>query len=162
MKGKNLATSGIVAALYVVLTTAFSALSFGAIQIRFASSLYQLCAYNRKYFWGLVIGVFVANMFSPLGMLDLLFGVATTVVGLGVPILINRKISNDFAQKLTIAAGVTLATVLVAVELNMVYHLPVFQTWMTVAAGQAITQVIGIPLFAAINSRLALAKAFKE
>ena len=33
----------------------------------------HLVVFNKKYIFGIVLGVFVTNLFSPLGMYDLIF-----------------------------------------------------------------------------------------
>lgn len=157
-KQKTLAYTGIIAALYVVINTVLGGASFGPIQMRVSNTLYQLVAFNKKFYFGLVLGVFIANMFSPLGWYDLVFGVGTTVLGLGVGILVNKKVSNQLVKQIVIAAFVTLATLLVAIELHMVFGVPILMTWLTVGAGQLVSQVIGIFLIRAISKRFDLTK----
>lgn len=151
MKTKENAKQGIVAAIYVALTVALSAISFGAIQVRVAASMYQLIAYNKKYAFGLMAGVVIANAFSPLGPIDLLFGGLTSLVGFLLAILINRSVQSLNVKKIVVAVCVVLGTFFVALELHILYQIPVLATWATVAAGQAVSQIIGIPVFTAIS-----------
>lgn len=151
--------TAIIGALYVALGLIFSAISFGPIQVRVSSMLYQLIPYNKKYFWALVLGTAILNVFSPLGWYDMVFGVATTVVGLGAGVGLNHFVKNMNARRVVDTICICLATVFVAWELVLVAHVPFFATWLTVAAGQLIGQVAGMLLMAGINKRINLSKA---
>lgn len=155
-KPKTIAMTGVIAALYFVLGIVFSAISFGAIQFRVPNMLYQLVAFNKKYYFGLVLGVVLTNMASPLGWYDMVFGVLTTVTGLGCAVLINKHVSKLLVKQIVTAICVSLSTVFVAWELNIVLHLPFLYTWLTVAAGQLLTQIVGIPLMRVISKRVKL------
>ncbi len=82
MKTRNLARAGIVAALYFALTVVFKPVSYGPIQFRFAEILNMLAYYNPAFAPGVVLGVFLSNLSSPLGWIDLLFGTLHTAVSL--------------------------------------------------------------------------------
>ncbi|MBL1228151.1 QueT transporter family protein [Enterococcus sp. BWB1-3] len=157
-KQKNIAINGIIAALYVVINTVLGAASFGAIQLRLSNTLYQLVAFNKKYYFGIILGVFIANMFSPLGWYDLVFGVGTSILGLGAAIFINKNIKNQFIKQLVVAISATFFTFLVAIELNLVLNLPFLMTWFTVALGQLGSQILGIILMKVISKRYDLTK----
>ena len=76
---EKIAKIAIVATLYVGATLAVTPLSFGAVQLRFSEILVLLCFYNPMYCISLILGCFVANLYSPMVHLDLIFGVASTV-----------------------------------------------------------------------------------
>lgn len=151
--------TAIIGALYVALGLIFSAISFGPIQVRVSAMLYQLIPYNKKYFWALILGTAILNVFSPLGWYDMVFGVATSAVGLGVSVGLNHFVKNMNARRVVDTICICLATVFVAWELVLVAHVPFFATWLTVAAGQLIAQVAGMLLMAGINKRINLSKA---
>lgn len=71
---------GIVAALYFVLTVIIYPLSFGDIQIRFSEILLILCFFDKRYSYSLIIGCFCANLFSPMMLLDIVFGTIQTAL----------------------------------------------------------------------------------
>lgn len=71
-----------IAALYVALTLLFTPMSFGVIQFRVSELLMLFILIDKRYIVGLTFGVFVANLFSPLGVIDLLFGTSATFIGL--------------------------------------------------------------------------------
>lgn len=157
-KQKILAFTGIIAALYVVINTVFGAFSFGMIQLRISNILYQLVPYNKKYTYGIILGVFIANMFSPLGWYDLVFGVGTTICGLSIANMFNRDVKNVQYKQWITTISVTLSTILVAIELNLVLGLPIVPTFFVVSMGQFISQIIGILIMRSINRRFDLTK----
>lgn len=75
---KKLCQIGIVAAIYVVGTLPFAQFAYGQMQFRISEVLVLLCFFDKKYCWSLIIGCFIANLFSPLP-LDLIFGTLHTV-----------------------------------------------------------------------------------
>lgn len=81
-KIKFLVTTALTAAVYMVLTLAVAPLSYGLVQIRFSEMLVLLAFLNRKYAPGLVLGCFLANCFSPFGLMDVLFGTTCTAAAL--------------------------------------------------------------------------------
>lgn len=157
-KTKTIAMTGVIAALYFVLGIVFSAISFGAIQFRVPNIMYQLVAFNKKYYFGLVLGVILANLTSPLGWYDLVFGVLTTVVGLGVAIIVNSKIENVLVKQIVTAISVSVSTIFVAYELHLVLGVPILFTWLTVATGQLLTQTAGAFVIRAISKRVDLSE----
>lgn len=158
MNSKYISKTAIIAVLFFVVNTVFSAISFGAVQIRIANIMYQFIPYNKKYFPALILGVALANTVSPLGWLDMVFGVGTSVLGLGSAIMINKYIGNLLVKKIVTAITVSLATILVAYELNIAFGAPLLPTFVTVASGQFISQVLGIVATSAINKRIDLSK----
>ena len=77
---QNLTRTALVAGLYVVLTLAVPAFSYGPIQFRVSEILNLLCFYNPFYIPAIVLGVFISNLFSLLGPIDLIFGTAHTAI----------------------------------------------------------------------------------
>ena len=75
---KDIAFTAIIAALYVVLTLILYPISFLGIQFRFSELLIITAFFNRKYAFGLVLGCALANLASPLGFYDALFGTSAT------------------------------------------------------------------------------------
>ncbi len=92
MKNKNsvhrLAFSAIVAAAYAALTVALGFMSYIGIQFRVAEALCVLPFFFPSATWGLFIGCALANIVSPAGPLDVVFGsLATLLCGLCVQAL---------------------------------------------------------------------------
>lgn len=77
---KDIAFTAIIAALYAVLTLVTYPISFLGIQFRFSEIMIILAFFNRKYSFGLVLGCVLANLASPLGFYDALFGTLATLL----------------------------------------------------------------------------------
>ncbi|VEI05192.1 QueT transporter family protein [Kurthia zopfii] len=154
MKSKFFATSGIIAALYIAVSLLIAPFSFGALQLRLGEILNHLVVFNKKYFYAIIIGVFITNLFSPNGPIDLVFGVGQTLLSLGLTILSARYIKSIVHRMIFNTVVFTFMMWLIAWELNIVLHLPFGYTWLTVAAGEAIIMAIGIPIMLALNKRL--------
>lgn len=81
----------VIAALYVALTMIFTPFGFLVIQFRVSELLMLMILIDRRYIVGLTLGVFVANLFSPLGVVDLIFGTTATWLALVVYIIFAKQ-----------------------------------------------------------------------
>ena len=70
---KDLSSIAIICAMYVALTLGISPLSYGPLQFRISEALILLCFYNKKYGYSISLGCLIANFFSPLGWVDIVF-----------------------------------------------------------------------------------------
>src|SRR5699024_7061103 len=75
IKSKTLVVNGLLASLYIAVSLAIQPIAFSNIQFRLPEIFNHLVVFNKKYFFGIVLGVFLTNLFSPLGIYDLVFGV---------------------------------------------------------------------------------------
>lgn len=76
---RYLARAAIIAALYAGLTVGLAALSYQVSQIRFAEALTVLPFFFPEAIPGLFLGAFIANLFSPFGLIDVVFGSLITL-----------------------------------------------------------------------------------
>ena len=82
---KDVVQNGLLAAMYVALTILLAPISFNAIQFRVSEILVLVCFFDKKKMIGLVLGCLIANLVSPLGIIDIAFGtLATTLACLGI------------------------------------------------------------------------------
>lgn len=81
-KTKMLVSTALIAAVYVVMTLAIAPLSYGMIQVRVSEVLVLMAFIDKKYAPGLVLGCFIANCFSPFGLMDVAFGTVCTAAAL--------------------------------------------------------------------------------
>ncbi len=72
--------AAIIAAIYATLTLALSPFSYGPFQLRVSEALTILPAFTPAAIPGLFVGCLISNVFSPVGMIDLVLGSATTLV----------------------------------------------------------------------------------
>lgn len=88
---KNLTRLALVAAMYVALTLAIQPLGYGAIQFRVSEVLVLLCFYRKDYSIALILGCLIANLFSPFGLYDIIFGTLATTVAV-IPMYYMKNI----------------------------------------------------------------------
>ena len=77
---REMTFNALLAALYVVFTLVISPIAFNAIQFRLSELFVLFCFFNKRYSIGLTLGCLIANIFSPLGVLDIGFGTAATLL----------------------------------------------------------------------------------
>ncbi len=86
---KYLARAAIIAALYAGLTVGLAALSYQVSQIRFAEGLTVLPFCFPEAVPGLFLGALIANLFSPFGLIDVVFGSLITLVAAACTYLVG-------------------------------------------------------------------------
>ena len=144
---KNLARLAVVAALYAALTLALPGLSFGAVQFRMAELLTLLCFYRRDYSIALILGCFIANCFSPMALMDMIFGTLATAIAV-IPMFSFKNIW--LASLLPVVSN----GVIVAIELYIAFGEPIWLSMLTVALGELVViTLIGCPLFRFVFER---------
>ncbi len=77
---RELASAGLIASLYTVLSLVFMPISFGVYQVRIAEALTVLPFLTRAAIPGLYIGCLLANIIGGMGWLDIVFGSLITLV----------------------------------------------------------------------------------
>ena len=138
---KNLARLAVVAALYAALTLALPGISFGLIQFRFSELLVLLCFYRRDYSAALIVGCFIANCFSPMALMDMVFGTMATAIAV-LPMYSVKHIW--LASLLPIISN----AVIIGAELYLAFDQPWWLGALTVGAGELVViTIIGCPLF---------------
>ncbi|MDR6226117.1 QueT transporter family protein [Desmospora profundinema] len=80
MSARYLTTVAMIAAVYAVVTLAFAPLSYGPVQFRIAESLTVLPYLTPLAIPGLFIGAAAANLFSPVGFYDVIFGSLASLI----------------------------------------------------------------------------------
>ena len=134
------AYTGITAALYMAATLMIAPFAYGPVQFRISEVLVLLAFIDPAYGPGLILGCALANLFSPLGVMDLVFGTAGTLC----TVLCITRTKNLFTATL----WPTVFCIFVGLELSIVDHLPFLYTTLTVMAGEfAVVTVMGYPLF---------------
>jgi uncharacterized membrane protein len=77
---KKSAKAGIIAALYVMLTTLLYPISYGGFQVRVAEALSILPLFYGEAVFGLTVGCLISNMIGTNGLLDVVFGTLATFI----------------------------------------------------------------------------------
>lgn len=160
MKIKTLATSGIIAALYVAVTFLIAPFGFTLVQFRVSEMFNHLVVFNKKYIFGIVVGVLVANfLFSPI-LVDVIFGVLHSVIALSITIFSAKFIKGIFKRMLFNTIVFTVLMIIIAYQLKIFADIPDFNAipfltvYLTLAIGEFVVMAIGIPIMIALNKRL--------
>lgn len=158
MKEKNtnkLVKIALVAAAYAVLTVAIAPVSYGPVQFRFSEVMTLLAFIDPLYIPGLVIGCAISNIFSPLGVVDVVVGTAGTF--LSVYMISKSKRLLVASLWPTLFNGI-----LVGAELYFIVKLPFWISSLQVALGEfVVVTLVGYPLFKLIEKNKSLANALK-
>ena len=159
MNIRTLAVNAVLAALYIAVTMIVQPIAFSNIQFRIPEMFNHLIVFNKKYIFGIVIGVFLSNLFfSSLGVYDLIFGVGQSIVALMITILVCRFVQNIWARMIINTFIFTFTMFFIAIELNIVLKYPFWITWATTAIGEFVVMAIGAPIIHALNKRINLTK----
>jgi uncharacterized membrane protein len=150
LQSKHVALTAVYAALYAALVVVLGGFSYGPIQVRIADTM--LAAVPLLGFAGVMghtLGVFVANIFSSAGYIDLLNTIPSFIMSFLV-YYVYKKTKNDYSVVLTCIAysaviGTTVGWMLSYLGFSP-FPLPV--SILYVAAGNIIaTVIIGFPVF---------------
>ena len=148
IKTKDLALIATYAALYAALVVVLGGFSYGPIQVRVADSMVAAVPLlGVPGVLGHTLGVFIGNLFSPDGLLDLLNTIPSFAMSF-VVYFVYKKTQSDYTVIGTCLAYSAVLGTTVGWMLSYLYHLPLLLTIGYVAIGNAVaTVVIGWPLF---------------
>lgn len=150
---KEAVVNAMIACVYVVLTLAIEPFAYGAIQMRISEVMVFLAFYNRKYIPGLVIGCFVANMFSTMGVWDMIFGTLATLI----VCIAMYQLKNLYLGAIV---GGLVNGIIVGIELTMVFHDPFYINFFYVFVGEVIALLIGAIIFKILEKNENFMKKF--
>jgi uncharacterized membrane protein len=150
-----MAEAGIIAALYFALTMAIAPVAYGPLQIRISEALCVLPFFTPAAVPGLFVGCILANLFSPFGIYDIVFGSLATLLAAFITYRVRIK-------WLLPLPTIVVNALVIGAELTLLATLPQFSTMLTptifwlsvlyVGAGEAIAcYALGMPLFFLLN-----------
>ena len=141
---ETVALTGVTAAVYMVATLAVSPIAFGAVQFRLSEVMVLLAWINPALAPGVILGCALANMFSPLGIIDVLFGTFHTFCSV---MLISRT-KNMYVASI----WPTVFSFIIGLELYLVYKAPFIASTISVMIGELICiTLIGCVIFTFIK-----------
>ncbi len=144
IKTKTIALTGITAALYMAATLAVSPIAYGSVQFRISEVMVLLAWVNPVFAPGLILGCALANLFSPLGVIDLLFGTFHTFCS----VMMISRTKNMFAASL----WPTVFSFIIGLELHIAFSAPFIESTLWVMLGEFICiSCIGCAVFALIR-----------
>lgn len=121
------------------------------IQLRISEMFNHLAMFNKRYIFAVTLGVFISNLYSPLGIYDLFFGTAETLILTISIYLISPRIKSNIGKY---AMNILLAAIfmsIIAFELMLVTKAPFWLTYLTTAIGEAISMTIGAFIINALS-----------
>lgn len=162
-----IARTGLIAALYFILTSFLPAISYGPIQVRISEALALFPALMPvSATLGLFIGCFLANLYGMAmnitGIYDVIFGSLATLVAAIITTKIKKKV---FLPLPTIIINAIVVSSYIwyyfvnSLKIEWLKNLnPILRylfTVFSIGAGEAIaTYIIGLPLFIAVEKQL--------
>lgn len=148
---KKLTISAMMIALYIILLYLTQSFSFGAYQVRVATSLYAL-AYIFPF---LIIPMGVANLianmlFGGLGLLDMVGGFMVGIITTSIIVWLRQQNFHPW----TMIFPITLVPALcVPLWLSYLLHLPYWALVINLSVGQFISSLVGVVLVQALVKR---------
>lgn len=171
-KIKILTVQALIAAIYVVLTISNLSFSYGNVQFRYSESLAQLVVFNSLYWLPITLGVAIANLFSPLGIVDVFFGTLGTGLALYLSLVCFKFIKNRIVKHvINILIYLVVCMPIIAYELTIFgdtgakssFNFEVFYTiYGSLLLSQTIVMVIGVVLTEILNKTINLSNIFKK
>ena len=158
MKNKKvlyITNAGVIAAMYVALTflSNLFGLAYGAVQFRLSELLCILPLFTPAAIPGLTIGCVLANLNSPFGVVDIVFGSLATLIGAVLTYLL-RKVTVKKLPLLSMFMPVLANAVIVGAEITFFAEesgsklLLFLYNFATVGLGELVMCVaLGIPFY---------------
>ena len=152
---KQITLSAIIAALYAAVTLAIAPISYNSLQFRISEVLTILPCFTPMSVVGLTIGCFFANIFSPYGIVDMIFGTLATFLA-AITTYLFRNIKIKKIPFLSLLSPVFFNAVIVGIEIayaaKNVGAFPLAA--LEVAFGEAVVCfALGIPLYLILDAR---------
>ena len=144
-----------VAAIYAVITIFQGNTAYLGIQFRIAEILNLLAFLNPLYGIGVILGCFISNLFSPMLIVDIVFGTLATALS----VFLIGKNKNLFIASLY---PVIINAIVIGLELYFVYKLPLLLTMLQITIGEfVVVSIMGTILFRFILKNKSLLNILK-
>ena len=158
MKIKTLIVNALIAALYFVITAVVAPFGFLNVQFRLSELFNHLIVFNKKYFFGIVLGVFISNLVLSPTKADLIFGVLHTAVSLGITLLFAQFIKNKIALMFinTVVFSFNMFIIAYMLKIFVGVEDAFMFLWFTLGISEFLTMALAIIVIYFINKRLDL------
>ncbi|PRR77395.1 Queuosine precursor transporter QueT [Clostridium liquoris] len=158
---RDLTIAAVIAAIYAVITMFLTyPMSYQASQFRVAEALTILPYFTPAAIPGLFLGCIIANLLSPVGPLDIIFGSLATLIGAILTYLIGKS-NLKYKKYLSPLPPVIINAIVIGILLQYTLHWPLFITMLQVALGELLCCYgLGLPLLFVIEKNKELQKFF--
>jgi uncharacterized membrane protein len=147
MKRNNqfITRTALIAAAYAALTYAFAWMSYEQIQFRISEVLVLFAFVEPRYGLGLVLGCILANLASPLGVIDIVVGSFATFLAIVIIVKIRKLLGLNKKALIIASLGPVISNaLLVGAELTYLFNTPFLLNALYVGAGEfAVVVLIG-------------------
>lgn len=156
MNTRTLAVNGLIAALYFVATLLVIPVAFTQVQFRLSETFNHLIVFNKRYFFGIVLGVFLTNLILSPMKVDAVFGTAHTAISLLITIYLARFIKNKLLLMFINTAVFSFNMFIIAFMLKVFMEVGdlFMPLWGLLAVEEFATMGITIILIYYLNKRL--------
>lgn len=155
MNIKTLTANGVLAAMYIAVSALIQPFGFTNVQFRVPEMFNHLVVFNKKFFFGIIFGVFLTNLFfSPMRLFDIIFGVAHSAISLGLVIWLSKYTKNVLVLLTANTIIFSVNMYIIALELYLALGLPFLFSWLTTAIGEVVVLAVGIPVMYALNKQV--------
>ncbi len=149
----KLAASAVIGAAYAVLSIVFAFIGYGPVQFRLAEVLCILPFFLPFSVWGLFAGCVVANILSPYGPIDIIFGSLATLIAALLTMYIGRVSCGGAAARVlaclppVVCNGLIIGALIAWSTAKEAFFVSFVWNAVTVAFGEAVVMyAIGLPL----------------
>nr|WP_312579068.1 QueT transporter family protein [Sedimentibacter sp.] len=135
--------TALIAAAYAAITIAFSFLSYGQVQFRISEILVLFAFIDPKYTTGLILGCILANLPSPLGVIDVVVGPIATLIAILFIIGVKKAFGYNKKSLIIASLGPVISNaVIVGLELTYLFQTPFWMNALYVGLGEFVVVTI--------------------
>lgn len=135
--------TALIAAVYAALTIGFSFMSYGQVQFRISEILVLFAFIEPKYTTGLVLGCILANLPSPLGVIDVVVGSIATFIAIMYIIWVRKTFGYNKKSLIIASLGPVISNaLLVGWELKYLFQTPLLINALYVGIGEFVVVTI--------------------
>ncbi|ORX24594.1 transporter [Thermoanaerobacterium sp. PSU-2] len=150
-KTKKIVYGALIAAVYAAVTVALAPISYGQVQVRVAEALTIMPFFSSYSIFGLFVGCIIANMIGGNGIFDVVFGSLATLISAVITYYIGKS-NLRYKRYLAPLPPVVINGIIIGIELNFLYKLPLVASMLWVGLGEMIAcYVLGLPLLLYID-----------
>lgn len=142
-KTKSICIGAVIAALYVALTLV-NPISWASMQFRVSNILCVVPLVNKKIAPGILVGIAISNAFSPLGLVDVLFGVLAE--GVAYALCVYGPLNKISLWKKAAILSLSVSMIIGA-ELTLAYSIPYFVNVASLFVSTSVILGIGVAVF---------------
>ncbi|MBO1004099.1 QueT transporter family protein [Pseudogracilibacillus auburnensis] len=160
MNIRTVVVNALVAALYFVVTAVVAPFGFLHVQFRLSELFNHLIVFNKKYFYGIILGVLISNIILSPTKADVFFGVLHTAISLGITLIFAKFVKDKIALMLINTTVFSVNMFIIAYMLKVFVGLPdAFSLlWLTLGISEFVTMALAILIIYLLNKRLKIEK----